>query len=224
MADKEVPLKTKVYNWAKSKVGERVGDGSCFALVYEALRNSGAKTAYDYGKVTPKANYVWGKAINLIDVKPGDILQLRDHVIKIVKEMKVEASFPDGTTMESDSTDTRVLKRGHHSAIVAENHGKGVLTVLEQHIRTPGKSLESVQENLIYVADQTPKVEKAKDPYTLDLSLPVDVEKLKKLFKDPKFRSVINKYKKGKVKVKEGAKKTEIKVKGIIWAYTPEPK
>ena len=77
---------------------------------------------------------------------------------------------------------------------------------------------------MIYVADQPLKEEKAKEPYTLDVSVPADVAKLKKLFKDPKVKGMISKYKKGKVTIKEGAKKTKIKVKGIIWAYRPEKK
>ena len=68
----------------EDKVGKQaVGDGECFALVDMALKSAGAKSAEDFGKVTRHSDYVWGHAVDLDRIRPGDVLQFRNHVVKV---------------------------------------------------------------------------------------------------------------------------------------------
>ena len=72
-------LGDQVLSFARAKIGRRVGRGECFDLVDQALRNARAKSAADFGTVTPYADYMWGSRVSLSDVRPGDIIQFRDY-------------------------------------------------------------------------------------------------------------------------------------------------
>jgi len=76
MAQKDDSLNTRVYAFCQNKVGQPVGNGTCWALPQKALENAGAKTSYDYQEVTnrPDQDYVWGKPVNLREIQKGDIL------------------------------------------------------------------------------------------------------------------------------------------------------
>jgi hypothetical protein len=115
----------RVIGFAKRNLGDRVGDGECFALVDRALRRAGAKTARDYGAVTPDADYVWGAAIARADLQPGDIVQFRDYSSEVV------ITRPGETSTETQS-------RPHHTAIVERIASDGGVTVLEQNIPRGG--------------------------------------------------------------------------------------
>ena len=45
-------------------------------------------------------DYVWGEPISLSEVKPGDVLQFRDHKIEIVVDVSTHEKYEDGTEME----------------------------------------------------------------------------------------------------------------------------
>src|ERR1039457_3852143 len=79
-------LEDKVVDFCKHHLGEKIGNGECAGLAFQALKAAGAKTRG--GPDAPeKGNYVWGKQILLItgtpdgskltgqlsDVRPGDI-------------------------------------------------------------------------------------------------------------------------------------------------------
>jgi hypothetical protein len=115
----------QIVSFAKSRSGQRVGDGECFALADKALRNAGAKSAEDYGTVTPDADYVWGTPVKLADVQPGDIIQFRGYAY----ERKIETNKSDG----SSSWKTESQERPHHTAVVERVEGDGAITVLEQN-------------------------------------------------------------------------------------------
>jgi hypothetical protein len=115
----------KVVAFAQQHSGQKVGDGECFALVDQALRGAGAKSAADFGTVVPDADYVWGTATTVADAKPGDIIQFRDY--RYDREITVEQA--DGAS----STRTEFQERPHHTAIVASVDGNGAITVLEQN-------------------------------------------------------------------------------------------
>ena len=123
----EVPAKnggsiaSRVVSYATRLLGQRVGDGECFTLVDRALRPAGAKSAADFGTVTPTADYVWGTEVSLPDVRSGDIVQFRDY------RYDREVEHDDG------SADMDFQERPHHTAIVEHVHGGGALTVLEQN-------------------------------------------------------------------------------------------
>ena len=111
----------QVVSFARDRLGQSVGDGQCFALVDQALRNAGAKSAADFGTVTPDADYVWGSRINLSDVQPGDIIQFRNYRY-------------DRTIDTATRTDTDFQERPHHTAIVESMGANGAITVLEQNV------------------------------------------------------------------------------------------
>lgn len=115
------PLGAQVVNFARDRITSRVGDGQCFALADQALRNAGARSASDFGTVTPNADYVWGTQVNLSDVRPGDIIQFRNY--RYDRRIETETSV---------DTDSQV--RPHHTAIVETVGTDGAITVLEQNV------------------------------------------------------------------------------------------
>jgi hypothetical protein len=110
-----------VAEFAVERLGQTVGDGECFTLADAALRAAGAQSAADFGAVTEDADYVWGTAVSLADVLPGDIVQFRDY------ECTRRVDTPSEWHEESQ-------QRPHHTAIVVANDGEGALTVYEQNV------------------------------------------------------------------------------------------
>ena len=112
---------TAIVNYAKSQLGKKVGDGSCFALAYNAAAAAGAKSCTTLGPTGANANYVWGKLVatltptshSLSALVPGDILQYSN--VKLV--------YPNGAWMEAT----------HHTAIVESVSGN-TITVLQQNV------------------------------------------------------------------------------------------
>jgi len=108
-------LGEKVVAFCQTHKGEQVGDGECATLASHALREAGARTR---GNDFPnKGDYTWGTRIfsieaqgesapktegKALDIKPGDIIQLRD--------VKFKGRRPGGTYS---------MTFGHHTAVVA---------------------------------------------------------------------------------------------------------
>jgi hypothetical protein len=107
-------LGEKIVAYCQQHKGEQVGDGECASLANQALREAGAKGR---GPDRPnKGDYTWGTQVFCIeaqesapkiegksfDIKPGDIIQLRDVTFK--------GRRPGGTYS---------MTFGHHTAIVA---------------------------------------------------------------------------------------------------------
>jgi len=114
-------MTASIVGYARQRRGSKVGDGECFTLADQALTGAGAKSARDFGKVTPTADYVWGTEVSLSDLRPGDIIQFRDYEY----ERRVED--------ESGKWKTDSQKRPHHTAIVESVGSSGAVTVLEQN-------------------------------------------------------------------------------------------
>jgi len=117
-------LGEQVMTFARQQRGNRVGDGQCFALADQALRGARAKSAADYGSVTPTADYVWGTSVTLAQLQPGDIIQFRNYsVTRLI------------VTRDSRQTTTEEItqERPHHTAVVETVDGDGAVTVLEQN-------------------------------------------------------------------------------------------
>jgi hypothetical protein len=121
-------MSLRIVGFGRRHRGDRVGNGECFTLVDRALSGAGARSAADYGTVTPDANYVWGTSVALGELQPGDIIQFRDYRF----DREVSVNNPDG----SGSTDTSFEERPHHTAIVETVNGDGSVTVLEQNAPT----------------------------------------------------------------------------------------
>jgi len=116
-------LRAQVLAYAQQLVGgDPIGRGECFDLADMALRNAGAKSAADFGQVTPDGNYRWGTQINLSELHPGDVIQFRNY------------SFVRRTTEADESWAEEVQERPHHTAIVEQVGSDGAVTVLEQNV------------------------------------------------------------------------------------------
>jgi hypothetical protein len=135
----DAPVNEKVLEFARSKLGERVGDGECTALAVEALRHAGA------ARPRPRSG-VWGDELgSLRDARPGDVLQFEGAVF--VRTRIGE----DGAVM------TRTFSFPHHTAIVARVRKRGprpVLVVLHQNARTGDGDPRVVQELTIDLAEK----------------------------------------------------------------------
>jgi hypothetical protein len=120
-----------ILSYARRQRGRRVGDGECFAFADTALRGAGAKSAADYGDVSPNADYVWGQSVALSGVAPGDVVQFRDYRYDLARE-----------TEEAEGTRTwnEFKERPHHTAVVDRVDADGVITVLEQNA-PPGSAV-----------------------------------------------------------------------------------
>jgi hypothetical protein len=120
----QASMADQIVAYPRQRQGQRVGDGECFTLTDRALRNAGARTAGDFGQVTPNADYVWGTSVTLADLRPGDVIQFRDY--RFTKHVVIERS--NETVTQDEDGD-----RPHHTAIVESVGANGAVTVLEQN-------------------------------------------------------------------------------------------
>ena len=145
MADPSEDLNAKLKAAAKKKVG---GDAltskfgyDCFALVDALLRSVNANSAHDYKDevpITATAHYKWGDGILLDSIQPGDILQFRKHVVEIV-------TWTRGDDGKWHETESRTLRRPHHTAIILEVRKDGSVLVVEQNLLpNPKKVMQNV--------------------------------------------------------------------------------
>jgi hypothetical protein len=123
-ASSPASIPDRVVSFARRRLGTRYLDGECFTLADRALRAAGARSAADYGTVTPDADYVWGTQVSLSEFRPGDVIQFRDYACTL----QVVTQDEGGTT-----TEEVVQERPHHTAIVEGTGDDGAVTVLEQN-------------------------------------------------------------------------------------------
>ena len=88
-----------------------------------------AKSAADYGKVSPNADYTWGTPVTLATLQPGDIIQFRNYTYESVVVTKTD---------KATTTDELAQDRPHHTAIVESVGENGAVTVLEQNAPDEG--------------------------------------------------------------------------------------
>jgi hypothetical protein len=130
MADDPL-LGMTVVQKADGYVGKRVGNGECFDFVDYVLRAAGARSARDYGKVTPNGNYVWGTLVNEVShSKTGDVIQY-DH-FRLKETTTVVTKLPDGTT--TSTSETKITIAHHHTAVVKDALHNGRMNVYEQYV------------------------------------------------------------------------------------------
>lgn len=146
-------LNQNVLIWVRGKLGRQVDRGECWDLGELALKQAGAATSNDLGPVGDDDDYIWGdEETDFKQVKPGDILQIRDHSVTTTTESVY--TFADGTEVSAESYAT--VGRPHHTAIVDQAiNGKGAFKTLEQNVDPKGKV---VQNLTLPTADQDPVV------------------------------------------------------------------
>jgi hypothetical protein len=136
-------ISDRIVGFARRQRGSRVGNGECFTLADRALSTAGARSASDYGEVTPNTDYVWGTVVSLSDLQPGDVVQMRDYRY----DREVVVDNPDG----SGSNNEDFQERPHHTVIVESVEGNGAATVLEQN--APRGS--AVRRTTLYFSNST---------------------------------------------------------------------
>jgi hypothetical protein len=146
----------KVVVWARGHMGKKIGRGDCWDLAEQSLEQAGAQTSNDLGPVGKDTDYIWGERINDVkDIEPGDILQLRDHLVTTTTDLFY--TFPD-ESWERAFNAPFVARRPHHTAIVnGKLDADGAVIVLEQHVKPLG---DIVQKHKLYTRDVPPVVTK----------------------------------------------------------------
>jgi hypothetical protein len=119
----DIPLGDEIVAYARSKLGQKVGNGECTSLAVDALRQCHAR------RPDPVLG-IWGDEVkSLRDLQPGDILQFENAVF--VRQ----SQRADGAVL------TLTYNYGHHTAIVARVRKRGpkpVLVILHQNAGVAG--------------------------------------------------------------------------------------
>ena len=139
--DSDLSLGQAVVTWTRGKLDQQVPpNGECYDLADAALGEAKAKSARNYGKITPNAHYVWGKEVALKDVQPGDILQFKNFKVHEYKKTVTVTKRPGVGTTTATANAESWSGRPHHTAIVESNDGNGQFTILEQNVQLAGMS------------------------------------------------------------------------------------
>jgi hypothetical protein len=222
MADGD--LKKKVLQYVKARDKKQIGSGECFDLADEALRNSGAKTAADFGRVTKDADYIWGTEIkNLTRVQPGDVLQFRDHKATVTTSRSVKLAFPDGSWLEYETFNTRTFKRGHHTAVAASSARDGKITVFEQHVMR-GKKIVDKRAGLgiVYMSSKDHEPKESTERIKIDQAWAKELGSIYRKAQDRKRVDQIAKKYNGKSLQATVVTKTSTTVSGTLRAFQPQ--
>lgn len=212
-------LRSQVLQYAKDKMGTKVGSGECFDLADFALKDAGAKTASDFGTVTPTADYVWGTEVALAKAKAGDILQYRDYKRSITVETKV--TFPDGAWFSY--SESQSIDRPHHTAVVASAPVNSKLEVLEQNVARGASAtlVKTVGDGEIHIKSVPGTTKKVRIQVNSSWKT-----KMKKIFAGNRemLKLVDDLAKKFAGRSVDGEEKTTVTVSGTVKAYSPVSK
>lgn len=129
-------MNVRIQAFARSKLGQKIGDGQCTSLVITALETAGAKRFPPHGE---NVDYVWGDYVERPgDVRPGDILQFHDAVFRSKKRIRKGRVTVVRTEM-------RLFP--HHSAVVDEvQDGGRIIVILHQNAGPDSMSVEDRQK------------------------------------------------------------------------------
>jgi hypothetical protein len=106
-------LNRRVLQYSLSQMGRKVGNGECWTLAAQALRQSGARGAN---------NFNFGREIALAKIQPGDILQFKSARFEFGRSYYFFGT-PDHTVIVSDVQGSKV-------SILHQNFGKKIVTKL----------------------------------------------------------------------------------------------
>lgn len=130
--------------WARARIGQTVGAGECWDLANAALVAAGAHGSEHFGTIGPDIDYIWGTVVALNAVEAGDIIQTRDHVVRVTTV--VTTRYPD----DSEGFDERFVELGrpHHTAIVTSLlDANGTFATLEQNVDPGGRVVQTQRLN-----------------------------------------------------------------------------
>jgi hypothetical protein len=131
-------INQNVIAWARGHMGQQVGRGECWDLADQALRNSGAHSS---NTTKAKAEYKWGKVIKLADAIGGDVLQFSSYKVTITTTTVTK--YEGGG--EGKETETEIITRPHHTALVDRNPGNGWVNIVEQNAPPQGRSVQQFE-------------------------------------------------------------------------------
>lgn len=144
MGDASIQKSKEVTDYLEKHLGQQIGNGECYTTVDEALTDAKLKSARDFGKITPTADYVWGRKVEANDVRAGDVIQFSSYRVTIITVTREDE--PDGSWSENQQTET--YERPHHSAVVQTlPSGTGPMTVYESNVN----GSRDVQSNQLYM-------------------------------------------------------------------------
>lgn len=134
---------------AKQRIYAPKGQGECWDLAEQALAKAGAKTSTQImgRKLGPNSNYIWGTPVTLGSVKPGDIIQFRNHYFKA----DIYIKYANGSSWRG----WKDARRSHHTAIVEKVLSKGKIIVLEQN----QAGVKKTDRNTVYFKNRVKFVE-----------------------------------------------------------------
>ena len=148
-----------VVSFAAAKTGQQVGSGECFDLADQALRAAGARSAADFGTITPTANYVWGASVTRSQAIAGDIVQFSNYRVTVTTVTVTRTTYPNGGFDEQQQTQTESQSRPHHTAIIESVGLNGQMTVLEQNVGTGSTARQGQRNDLYFVTrSDTPQI------------------------------------------------------------------
>jgi hypothetical protein len=131
----DATLNEQIVEFARSKLGEKVGDGQCSTLAAHALGHAG-------GRIRRGGDGHWGDELkSLLDAKPGDILQFENVM------------FSHTYWRADGATITEMHKFAHHTAIISRVRKRGtkpILVILHQNVN----GSQNVQEWTMKLADK----------------------------------------------------------------------
>jgi hypothetical protein len=125
----------------------RYKNGECWTLVEDAIVGAGAKSSIG---LTPKfgknVSYIWGTPVNIVSLRPGDVLQFQSYVWR--KTTRIDVSSAEGSKFSEDFFD-QVRGKAHHSALVVRVVSAGIVEVIEQNIPPVTGKVQTVELILI---------------------------------------------------------------------------
>ena len=128
MTDKVKEIQKKIVAFATRNIGSKVGEGECYDLANEALKEAGAKRAKDFGKITKTADYVWGDLVATAMVQPGDILQFSNFESNFTTNTAVKVTFGKDLIIKYNSLKGKKEARPHghrHQGRSEKDRGPG---------------------------------------------------------------------------------------------------
>lgn len=193
----------------------------------KALVKAKGKTASDYGKVTFTANFVWGDLVATAMAQPGDILQFRNYQSKFTTTTRIKVTYGKGKekvlVLNYYKTNTKVLSRPHHTAVVTKSGAKK-LEILEQNV---ARGTSSVKEKKVgpktiqHTNNSTTHTNTKEIVVTRNWSTETKKHIARKGW--PNFEKVVKSYMGDSVS-EETTVTVKVQVTGILKVYRPKPK
>ncbi len=143
-------------SWLTQRLGTQIGDGECYTTIDECLKAANFKSARDFGRITPTADYVWGAAIPAASARPGDVLQFHNYRVTVTTETDVTRPDGGGYTEE----ESQEYSRPHHSAMVQGPGENGATLVLESNV----SGSRNVQSNALFLTQPSVRTTRQRSP------------------------------------------------------------